>query len=404
MNLALRDIRRHKGRFLGTAVGIGLLFAVVIGMQGIYAGIVEEATLLTRWMNADLWIVQRDTKGPFAESSRLDSTIEARVAAVPGVREARSYTYQYVQKDKRGTPLRFALVGLSWPDDDGSHLPYIAGRPLSQPHGEIVADVSAGLDIGEKIRLGDEVYRVVGLTRNFTTSSGDAVVFLSIADSQLVAAYDAPEGRLTERQRAVGRLDGTELVRLQPLLADLMADPRWRPPALPGPQVNAVLASVAPGHDPKKVLAVINGWGDVTAYTQPDQEVFLLQGVVQRSKMQLRLFSIILSLTAAAVVMMVQYNLVLERTHELAVLKLMGAPTRRLIALVLQEGWLLGAAAYLVAFIVGQLLYPYFPRRVLLTPLILGASPIAIFLLTSLASTLGAVRAIRVDPARVLEG
>ena len=38
MNLALRDVRRHLGRFVGTAAGLGLLLTVVIAMQGIYAG------------------------------------------------------------------------------------------------------------------------------------------------------------------------------------------------------------------------------------------------------------------------------------------------------------------------------------------------------------------------------
>jgi putative ABC transport system permease protein len=47
MNLAVRDVRRHLPRFLGTAAGLGLLLTVVIAMQGIYAGMVDDATLLT---------------------------------------------------------------------------------------------------------------------------------------------------------------------------------------------------------------------------------------------------------------------------------------------------------------------------------------------------------------------
>jgi HlyD family secretion protein len=38
MNLALRDVRRHFARFVGTAAGLGLLLSVVVAMQGIYAG------------------------------------------------------------------------------------------------------------------------------------------------------------------------------------------------------------------------------------------------------------------------------------------------------------------------------------------------------------------------------
>src|SRR5512139_1136057 len=163
MNLASRDVRRHALRFVGTAVGLGLLLSVVIAMQGIYAGLVDDATILTRAMRADLWIVQRDTRGPFAEASRLDPTVEARAAAVPGVRSARPYTYQLIQREHRGAVMRIALVGLGWPDDPGLGLPLVQGRHLVQPHGELVVDASLGLHIGEALELAGETYRIVGI-------------------------------------------------------------------------------------------------------------------------------------------------------------------------------------------------------------------------------------------------
>jgi putative ABC transport system permease protein len=132
VNLALRDVRRHLGRFMGTAAGLGLLLSVVVAMQGIYAGMVDDATILTRAMHADLWLVQRDTRGPFAEGSRLDPSVEARAAAVPGVRSARPYTYQLIQREHRGAVMRIALVGLGWPDDPGrTPLPLVRWRPAA---------------------------------------------------------------------------------------------------------------------------------------------------------------------------------------------------------------------------------------------------------------------------------
>ena len=46
MNLAFKDIRHNLGRFVLTAVGIGLLLMTVMGMGGIYRGLVQDATLL----------------------------------------------------------------------------------------------------------------------------------------------------------------------------------------------------------------------------------------------------------------------------------------------------------------------------------------------------------------------
>jgi len=403
MNLASRDVRRHALRFVGTAVGLGLLLSVVIAMQGIYAGMVDDATILTRAMRADLWIVQRETRGPFAEASRLDPSVEHRAAALPGVRRARGYTYQLIQRDHHGAPLRIALVGLAWPDDRGDRLPLVRGRPLAQPHGEIVVDASLGLDIGTSLRLADESYRVVGLTRNALTSGGDSVAFLTVADTQLVALEQPAEAVVLERQRVVERLAETDLGRGQPNLAELPLDPRWRPPAFASPPVAAVLLDVDP-HRLDAVRATLRGWADVSVYTQAEEQALLLGGVLQRARMQIGLFTVILTLTAAVIVMMVIYNLTLEKTHDLAILKLMGAQRRRLLGFVLQQAWLLGAVGYAVAYAIRTAAYDKFPRRVLITDTISTAAPIVTLVVVTLASIVGLLHVMRVDPGRALEG
>ncbi len=403
MNLALRDVRRHFARFVGTAGGLGLLLSVVIAMQGIYAGMVDDATILTRAMHANLWIVQRDTRGPFAEGSRLDPSVEARASAVPGVRSARPYTYQLIQRDHHGAVMRIALVGLGWPDDPGRSLPLVRGRRLQQPHGEMIVDASLGLAIGESLTLAGEPYQVVGLTRNALTSGGDSVAFMSVADAQLVALDQPPEATSLERRRVVERLRRTDLGRGQPALEDLATDPRWRAPALASPPVAAVLVEADP-HRLAEVRETMRSWGDVSVYSQEEEEALLLSGVVQRARMQIGLFTVILTLTAAVIVMMVMYNLTLEKTHDLAVLKLMGAPRLRLLGLVLQQAWLLGALGYAVAFAMGQIVFPLFPRRVLLTETLSLVAPLATMGIVTLASVLGLTHVMRIDPSRALEG
>lgn len=402
MNLALRDIRRHLMRFIGTAAGLGLLLSVVVGMQGIYAGLVDDATILTRAMRADLWLVQKDTRGPFAENSRLDPSIEARAAAVPGVQSARPYTYQLIQREHRGTVMRIALVGLGWPDDPGRSLPLVRGRRLQQPHGEMIVDASLGLGIGESVTLADEQYRVVGLTKNALTSSGDSVAFMSVADAQLIAFDQPPEAAFLERQRQVERLRHTDLGRGQPALEDLATDPRWRTPALASPPVAAVLVETDP-HRLTDVRDIIRRWGDVSVYSQKEEEALLLGGVVERARMQIGLFTVILTLTAAVIVMMILYNLTLEKTHDLAVLKLMGAPRSRLLGLVLQQAWLLGALGYAVTVAMAELVFPLFPRRVLLTETISLLIPVATMGIVTLGSLLGLIHVMRIDPSRALE-
>ncbi len=403
MNLAIRDVRRHLGRFLGTAAGLGLLVSVVVAMQGIYAGLVDDATILTRAMNADLWIVQRDTRGPFAEASRLDPSVEQRAAAVPGVRTARPYTYQLIQRERGGQIMRLALIGLGWPDDAGESLPLIKGRPLAQPHGEIIVDASLLLDIGSELELAGETYTIVGLTKNALTSGGESVAFLSVADSHLVSYDQPPEATLLERERVVERLRRTDLGRGQPGLEDLAKDPRWRAPAHSSPPLAAVLLEVEPQRA-MEVRATIQRWGDVAIYSQQEEEDLLLQGVVQRARMQIGLFTAILTITAIAIITMVMYNLTLEKTHDLAILKLMGAPRWRLAQLVLQQAWLLGAIGYALSYAIGVLLFPQFPRRVVITETIAVGAPIVTMVVVTLASVLGLNHVMRIDPALALEG
>ncbi len=69
--LALRDISHNISRFSLTTIGIGMLLMIVMGMGGIYRGLTEEATLLVDRIGGALWVVQHETRGPFAEISRI---------------------------------------------------------------------------------------------------------------------------------------------------------------------------------------------------------------------------------------------------------------------------------------------------------------------------------------------
>ncbi len=404
MNLAYRDVRRHLWRYLGTSLGLGMLFTVVLAMGGIYNGLVADATALARLMDTDLWVVQRDTWGPFADTSQLDPSTEDRVAAVAGVASARSYTYQAIQREHDGKALRLALVGLAWPEDHGENLPLAAGRPLQQAHGEMIVDASLGLPIGERIHLGTETYTVVGVTRQALTTGGDSVGFLTVADAHLVVADRPPDAMISERQRRLERLRLTDLGRGQPALEELAVDPSWRPPALAPALISAVLVRVEAPHRMQEVQRALAAWPDVAVYTQEEQERLLLHGVVRKARAQLGMFSAILTLTAAVLVAMVVYNLTLEKTHDIAILKLMGASTGRLGVMVLQEAWVLGGLAYLIALVIGHYAFPHFARRIVLTPTLLQAAPLLVLFVTTAASGLGIFYALRVDASKALEG
>ena len=143
MNLAMKDLRRQKVSFSATALGLGLLFAIVLAMGGIYRGLVEDATLLVDHLGADIWVVQRDTRGPFAERSTVPPALEDRLRAQAGVASARSFSTATIQRIVGARSLRMTVVGLSWPEDKGQALPLVSGRHLRDPHREVIAYAAA---------------------------------------------------------------------------------------------------------------------------------------------------------------------------------------------------------------------------------------------------------------------
>jgi putative ABC transport system permease protein len=85
VNLALKDIRHSVGRFLLTCLGLSLLLGVVLAMIGIYRGLIEEALGLARSAQAQVWVVEGGTRGPFAEASRLPGDTREAIMAQWGV-------------------------------------------------------------------------------------------------------------------------------------------------------------------------------------------------------------------------------------------------------------------------------------------------------------------------------
>ena len=402
MNLAVKDIRHNLGRFALTALGIGLLLMVVMGMGGIYRGIIEDATLLPDRIGADLWIVQRDTRGPFAEVSRVPVNLVHRARAVPGVQNAREFVHHTIQRERNGKPLRIAVLGLSWPTDKGEWIPLIAGRPLGRNHFEMIADQTLGFQIGENIRLGKETYTVVGITTNMISSSGDGIGFFTVSDAQAIQFDVAGEAIRLERAARESRGERSELGTKQPSLLEQASRPGYELPAIARPQLSAVIVSVDDGINGQQVADIVSGWGDVTVYTRDGQRDLLLKGSVEKIRRQIGLFRALLTVIAAIIMALILYTLTLDKIHSIALLKLIGAPNTVILGLIMQQGLLLGILGFGIAFAIGQRVFPMFPRRVILTQEDLFQLGVIVLVISVGSSFLGIWKALRVSPNEAL--
>lgn len=398
MNLAVRDIRHSVGRFTLTTIGVGMLLMVVMGMGGIYRGLVDDALVVTRGVGADLWVVQRDTRGPFAEVSRLPRSLVDRVATVPGVVDAREFVFHTIQREHRDSPLRMGVLGLGWPTDKGQGLPLIAGRPLAQNHYEMIADESLGLALGEQLRLGKDNYTVVGITQWLVTSGGDGIACFTSRDAQAIQFDEPGESVRLERQARRDRANENDFGRTQPSVLERASGQSGNIAAIPSPAISAVIARLAPGADAGEIQRLMGGWSDVTTYTRDQQEDLLLRGSVDRARRQILLFRVLLTVISAVIMALIIYTLTLDKLHPIALLKLIGAPNRTIVGLIMQQSLIMGALAFGVGYVIGLKLFPMFPRRVLVTNDDLLRVAGIVLVISVLASLLGIWKAMRVAP------
>ena len=175
ISLAGRDILHGWGKFVFTGIGLGLLIGVTLTMAGVYRGMVDDARALLDNSGADLWVVQQDTLGPYAESSSVHDDVWRSIAGMEGVARAANITYLTMQVRQTGPgarDVRAMVVGIAagqagstpgWP-------PYlVAGRQITRGHYEAVADVASGLRLGERVGIRRNQYTVVGLTRRMVS-------------------------------------------------------------------------------------------------------------------------------------------------------------------------------------------------------------------------------------------
>lgn len=377
MNLAYRDIRHGLGRFLLTCVGLGLLLGVVLAMIGIYRGLIVEALTIARAPAVDLWVVEANTRGPFAESSRIPGDIREAVARIADVTAAGSITYQTVETEHRGDKLRLYVIGYELTRPGGP--PAIAeGREIARSHYEMVADQSTGLALGDRIRLGCHVFTVVGLTRHQVNSGGDPAIYITLPDAQKLQFDLAPPAARVQLARGTG---GSSL-----------------------DTVNAVVARLDANASPEAVAETVRRWKHLAAITQEAQELILTRSLVDRARRQIGLFTSLLLVVSAVIIALIIYTMTMEKLKQIATLKLIGAPDRTIIGMIVQQALALG----FIGFAIGATLLfntkDYFPRRVVLEPdnvMILG---LIVFVVCLLSSGLGVRAALRVDPATALGG
>ncbi|NOY00658.1 MAG: FtsX-like permease family protein, partial [Verrucomicrobia bacterium] len=123
---------------------------------------------------------------------------------------------------------------------------------------------------------------------------------------------------------------------------------------------------------------------------------------VEKVRKQIGLFKILLTIIAAIIMALILYTLTLDKIHTIALLKLIGAPNSKILGLIMQESLFIGILGYGIAYVIGQRIFPNFPRRVILTQEDLIQLGFIVIAISIVASFLGIWKALRVSPNEAL--
>ncbi len=380
INLAKRDIEHTLGKFIVTAMGVGMLLGIVLIMIGVYRGLMLEAEVLLNDINADLWIVQENTMGPFAESSRVYEDFKNIIYVMNGIDKSEAITFQNIQLPHYDKPIRVVAVGY---DVFGSinpinHKRIIAGRDLKSDHYEIVVTDKTGFGLGDKIKLGRNFYTVVGITHNTVSSSGDPLVYLSLKDAQELQFLYSNKEIQNNEARGIKNSESH--------------------------MVNAIIATVKNGFDIDEVAHNIRKWQHKSIYAAQQQKDILTKNVVEKSAKQIGLFTVILVIVSTIIIALIIYTMTLEKMKEISIMKLMGLPNSLIVSMIVKETLVLGVFAFIFGNIFSHLTYDKFPKRVVLEIsdawMLFGIIVIA----SILASFVGVKKVISADPAAAIGG
>jgi putative ABC transport system permease protein len=396
INLARRDIAHNLKSYLLTGFGLGLLIGVTLTMAGVYRGMVDDAKVLLHAVNADVWVVQQNTLGPFAEPSNVPDDLYRALLGLEGVAQAGNVSYLTMQVSRRNQSQRVMVAGYEAGQPGGPAF-LVAGRPIGRAHYEAVADVKTGFAVGDVVRIRRNDYTVVGLTRRMVSSNGDPMLFIPLKDAQEAQFLKDNDAIVEDRQRLAanpainrpgqsGVLDAVQAIQTS------------------SHKVNAVLLRAQPGTDARVLADSIARWQRYTAYTRDDMEEILVAKLIATAAKQIGLFLVILTIVSAAIVAFIIYTMTLGKIKEIAVLKLIGTKNRTIAAMIMQEALGLGVIGFFVGKFAATLWAPVFPKYVLLETGDAGRAFVLTLVVCALASVLAIRAALKIDPAEAIGG
>ncbi|MFK5880583.1 MAG: ABC transporter permease [Sulfurospirillum sp.] len=380
INLAYKDISHSLSKFVITAISVGVLLGIVIIMIGVYRGMVFDAKVLVSDIKADIWVVQQDTLGPFAQTSKVHEDLKNQISYQDGIKYAEAITFQTFQMQNKYGDFKVMLVGFDpfGKIDVINRAKLIEGRSIRKQHYEIVVSQKTNYKLGEYIKMGRDRFKVVGITKDTVSNSGDYLIFTSLKDAEVLQFTYTNERIRSDDSRGI----------------------KGGNPHL----VNAIIAKIKDGYNPEQVAKNIETTTHKKVFTKAEQTRLLLEKVIKKSSKQIGMFTVILIIVSIVIIALIIYTMTLEKIKEISILKLIGISNFTISKMIIQETITLGILAFISGNIFARLIAGGFPKRIVLE-INDAFSLFGIILISSVfASLFGIYKVVKTDPSQAIGG
>ena len=104
----------------------------------------------------------------------------------------------------------------------------------------------------------------------------------------------------------------------------------------------------------------------------------------------------------AIMITLIIYMLTMEKRHQIAMLKLIGARNPVIVGMIAGQAFLIGLGGLVLGLALSNAIFPMFPRRVVILPADIAMMGLVMAPICAGASLLGVSRALKVRPQEIL--
>ncbi|MCL6641788.1 MAG: ABC transporter permease, partial [Candidatus Bipolaricaulota bacterium] len=314
--LALRNLAARKARSALTLIGIAIGMTAVVALISLSLGAQRAIERQFAKLGADVILVVPAGGLGEPRPTRLDLALLRDIA---GVRSVGAVRREILSVKSAATPGFLSAVGVRSFEGDGQlfgGLELVAGRLFAPSHDEVVLGEGAARDLkvalGESVTVHNRAFRVVGLLKRTGNDQDDYALYLSLEKLE-------------------------ELVDEKGL-------------------ISVAFVRAAPGVDPtalaQEIQKILRDLGEFVVQSSK-QLSDIVSGVLAVLRWTLGAIAGISLLVGGIGLTNTMLMAIVERTHEIGILKAIGARREHIVVLFLIESGVLGLMGGLAGLVVG---------------------------------------------------